>query len=65
MLVQRGVTHAGPIGNQTMATTVEAIIGAVFVDSDHDEKPVKRVMQALNLWPAGLPPVTLLIRPHL
>lgn len=64
-LVQKGITHVTAIGNQTMADTVEAIVGAVFIDSSHDEKSVKRVMQALSLWPAGLPPVTLSIRPHL
>ena len=39
---QRGVVSA-----VTMATTVEAIIGAVFLDSDFDT--VKEVMQTLGL----------------
>ena len=64
-LIQKGLVQAIEIGNQMMATTVEAIIGAVFIDSNHDEKSVKRVMQVLGLWPAGLRPVTLSVPPQL
>lgn len=64
-LVQKGLTHHGAVGKQTMADTVEAVIGAIHLDSGEDEKPVKRVMKVLGLWPAGIPRVTFQSLPHL
>ncbi|RHZ60737.1 uncharacterized protein CDV56_106795 [Aspergillus thermomutatus] len=40
------------VSNNVMATTVEAILGAVYLDSDMNVQAVRAVMAVLNLgWP--------------
>ena len=41
--------HKGPVSNKTLATTVEAILGAIFLDSSKDLTAVKDAMEALGL----------------
>ncbi|KAM0797066.1 ribonuclease III domain-containing protein [Usnea florida] len=40
-----------PVGGRTIADTIEAIIGAVYVDSNSNVQIVKEVMQTLDLTP--------------
>ena len=40
-----------PVGGRTIADTIEAIIGAVYIDSNSNVKIVKEVMQTLDLTP--------------
>ena len=40
-----------PVGGRTIADTIEAIIGAVYVDSNSNVKTVKEVMQTLGMTP--------------
>lgn len=41
--------HRGPISDKTLATTVEAILGAVFRDSGKDLVAVKNAMQKMGI----------------
>lgn len=45
--INKTITHAGDIGNKAMAATVEAVIGAAFVDGGLDA--VGTVLVALGL----------------
>ena len=42
-------SHFGAVSDKTVATTVEALLGAVFLDTDKNIDAVKSVMQALGL----------------
>lgn len=44
--------HCGPVSQGTLATTVEAILGAIYLDSDKDMDAVKSAMAALELTAA-------------
>lgn len=41
--------HVGDITERTMATTVEAILGAIYLDSKHDLEAVETAMVAFGL----------------
>lgn len=41
--------HIGAVSDKTLATTVEAILGAVYLDSDKDMDAVKTAMSQLEL----------------
>ncbi|RMY72591.1 hypothetical protein D0863_04427 [Hortaea werneckii] len=41
--------HRGPVSQATLATTVEAIIGAVYLDSEKDLDAVRTLLDALGL----------------
>lgn len=41
--------HRGAISNKTLATTVEAILGAIFLDSGKDLEAVKEAMQSMGI----------------
>lgn len=50
--IQRNPSQGKYVSPKLMATTVEAIVGAVYLDSNHDNAAVERVMGALDLfWP--------------
>ncbi|RAO64137.1 uncharacterized protein BHQ10_000149 [Talaromyces amestolkiae] len=50
--IQGNQSQRGEISDRTMATTVEAIIGAIFVDSGCDYSVLPDVMARLGLgWP--------------
>ena len=40
-----------PVGGRTIADTIEAIIGAVYIDSNSNVQIVKEVMQKLDMTP--------------
>lgn len=54
-LIDRGPINIGPVGRKAVADAVEAIIGAVHQDSDHDETIVVGVMKTLGIWPPAEP----------
>ena len=41
--------HRGPVTDKVMANAVEAIIGAVYLDSGKDMESAKKLMMFLNL----------------
>lgn len=46
------VTHPGhrsAISNKTLATTVEALLGAIFLDSGKDLEAVKTAMETMGI----------------
>ncbi|RMX85274.1 hypothetical protein D0869_03952 [Hortaea werneckii] len=45
--------HRGPVSQATLSTTVEAIIGAVYLDSEKDVDAVHTFMEALGLTVPG------------
>ncbi|KAI7475429.1 hypothetical protein KC351_g10091 [Hortaea werneckii] len=45
--------HRGPVSQATLSTTVEAIIGAVYLDSENDLNAVRAFMKALGLTILG------------
>ncbi|KAI7334505.1 hypothetical protein KC315_g3722 [Hortaea werneckii] len=45
--------HRGPVSQATLSTTVEAIIGAVYLDSEKDLDAVHTFMEALGLTVPG------------
>ena len=50
--IQGNPAQRGEISNRTMATTLEAIIGAIFIDSGCDYCVLSDVMDRLDLgWP--------------
>lgn len=50
--IQRNPSQGTFVSHKLMASTVQAIIGAVYVDSDYDNVAVRRVMETLGLfWP--------------
>ena len=52
--IQRNPSQGKFISEKLMATTVEAIVGAVYIDSEDDNVAVVRVMETLDLfWPEG------------
>lgn len=51
-LVYTNPAQHGVLSPRTMATAVEAILGAVYVDSGEDVQAVRSTMEALQLtWP--------------
>ena len=49
--VNTNPSQGGVISEKTLATTVEALLGAVYLDSGNDLNAVKSVMRALGLGP--------------
>lgn len=50
--IQGNPAQRGKVSNGTMATTLEAIIGAMFIDSGFDYAVLSDVMARLGLgWP--------------
>lgn len=50
-LIRRGPSNlSGPVGIPLMATTVEALIGAVYKDSGNDMEYVRGAMVGLGLF---------------
>lgn len=47
IVVNRG--HRGDVSSDTMATTVEALPGAVYLDAGHDIRPVRAAMASMGL----------------
>ncbi|KXX72788.1 Ribonuclease 3 [Madurella mycetomatis] len=47
--VIRDPTNDGPVSLSQLATTVEALIGAVWIDSGYDFAQAQRVIQALRI----------------
>lgn len=45
--------HWGPISERTLATTLEALLGAIYLDSGKDMNEVKTSMTMLGLTPTG------------
>jgi len=45
--------HRGPVSQATLSTTVEAIIGAVYLDSEKNLDAVRTFMEALGLTISG------------
>ncbi|KAI6804100.1 hypothetical protein KC356_g2767 [Hortaea werneckii] len=45
--------HRGPVSQATLSTTVEAIIGAVYLDSEKNLDAVRTFMEALGLTILG------------
>jgi ribonuclease-3 len=41
--------HIGKVSDKTLATTIEAILGAVYLDTAKDTEAVKRTMDLLGL----------------
>lgn len=50
--VNANPSQLGVVPNGTLAATVEAILGAVYLDTARDIDIVKAVMRALGLGPA-------------
>ena len=51
-LINKNPAHKDyPVGGRTIADTIEAIIGAVYVDSNSNVKVVKEVMRNLDMTP--------------
>jgi ribonuclease-3 len=50
-LVNRNPSQQGIVSEVTLTATVEAIIGAVYLDSGRSTAEVRRVMERLGLWP--------------
>lgn len=51
-LINKNPSDKGyPVGGRTIADTIEAIIGAVYVDSNSNVQIVKEVMQKLDMTP--------------
>jgi hypothetical protein len=48
--VIKNAGHVGRISNRMMATTVEALVGAVFKDNDLDLEAVRAVMDSLGFF---------------
>lgn len=48
--IQRNPSQGQLISDKLMAGTVEAIVGAVYIDSDHNNFAVERVMETLGLF---------------
>ena len=44
----------GTVSRKTMATTVEAVIGAIYLDSGRDIETVKDAMVCIGLDPSGV-----------
>ncbi|EME77338.1 uncharacterized protein MYCFIDRAFT_83279 [Pseudocercospora fijiensis CIRAD86] len=44
----------GAVSRKTMATTVEAVVGAIYVDSGKDIETVKDAMVCIGLNPSGV-----------
>lgn len=44
----------GAVSRKTMATTVEAVIGAIYLDSGKDIEAAKDAMVCIGLNPSGL-----------
>lgn len=49
--INNNPSQLGVVSDKTLATTVEAILGAVYLDSGKDLDIVKAVMRALGLGP--------------
>lgn len=48
---------SAPVSDEKLASTVEAIIGPVWLDSGHDRIDVLRVMKAFGIqWPSMMYP---------
>ncbi|KAI7484889.1 hypothetical protein KC367_g2390 [Hortaea werneckii] len=45
--------HRGPVSQATLSTTVEAIVGAVYLDSEKNFDAVRTFMEALGLTISG------------
>ncbi|GAB1734926.1 hypothetical protein NU219Hw_g5t1 [Hortaea werneckii] len=45
--------HRGPVSQATLSTTIEAIIGAVYLDSEKDMDAVRALMEAMDLTIPG------------
>lgn len=53
-LVYTNPAQHGLVSPRTMATAVEAILGAVYVDSEEDLQVTRSVLEALQLtWPSN------------
>ena len=52
--VNKNPSQGNEVPFNIMTATVEAILGAVWLDSQHDLDAVRRVMGTLGLVPAGI-----------
>ncbi|KAK4545520.1 hypothetical protein LTR36_002870 [Oleoguttula mirabilis] len=53
-LVVTNPGHCGPLSTNTLATIVEALIGAVYLDSGKDLDTVKLALAGLELTPSNM-----------